>query len=93
MFSGTVSAGLGFSAATVPLAAEGLFPRLDERCWLWVVEMVRLRDSSDSIFFRIAYSSERQCEHTSEVHLKVDRPHLSWTASSWYQKHRFEKRK
>ena len=52
IFSGTVRAGEGLSAATVPFAAS--FP---PRCFLldWcVVEMVRFRDNSDSIFFRIA---------------------------------------
>jgi hypothetical protein len=53
MFSGTVSAGLGRSAATVPLAACTLLPRLPPRM-LFVVEMVRLRESSDSIFLRMA---------------------------------------
>lgn len=52
IFSGTVRAGEGLSAATVPFAAS--FP---PRCFLldWcVVEMVRFRDNSDSIFLRIA---------------------------------------
>lgn len=51
MVCGTVNAGLGLRAATVPLATVGLRP-----FWLrkLVVEMVRLRESSDSIFFRIA---------------------------------------
>lgn len=53
MFSGTVKAGLGLSAATVPLAAAGFPPRLVLRCPC-VVEIVRFRDNSDSIFFLIA---------------------------------------
>lgn len=56
MFSGTVNAGLGLRAATVPLVGASLPPgppRLDER-W-WVVDIVRFRESSDSIFFRMAY--------------------------------------
>jgi len=52
MFSGTVKAGEGFSAATVPLAATG-FPFLPPRVFC-VVEIVRFRANSDSIFFRIA---------------------------------------
>jgi hypothetical protein len=55
MFSGTVNAGLGLRAATVPLVGTILPPgppRLDR--W-WVVDIVRFRASSDSIFFRIAY--------------------------------------
>ena len=56
IFSGTVNAGLGLRAATVPLAATSLPPgaRLDDRWW-WLVGIVRFRASSDSIFFRIAY--------------------------------------
>lgn len=53
IFSGTVSAGLGLSAATVPFATAGFPPRFPRLCW-WVVEIVRFRASSDSIFFRIA---------------------------------------
>ena len=53
MLSGTVSAGLGFKAATVPFWTLGFALRL-LRFWLYVVEMVRLRESSDSIFLRIA---------------------------------------
>ena len=56
MFSGTVNAGLGLRAATVPLVGTSLPPgpvRLDDR-W-WFVEIVRFRASSDSIFFRMAY--------------------------------------
>lgn len=55
MFSGTVRAGLGFNAATVPFCALALCPRLrlpGASCC--VVEIVRLRESSDSIFLRIA---------------------------------------
>lgn len=52
MSSGTVKAGLGFSAATVPFCTFGLLPRLRLECC--VVEIVRLRASSDSIFLRIA---------------------------------------
>lgn len=55
MFSGTVRAGLGLRAATVPLVAA-LEARLEERD-VWVVEMVRLRESSDSIFLRMACGS------------------------------------
>lgn len=57
MFSGTVNAGLGLRAATVPLVGTILPPgpaRLDDRWW-WLVGIVRFRASSDSIFFRIAY--------------------------------------
>ena len=55
MFSGTVRAGEGRSAATVPFWAVDLAARL------WregrpVVEMVRLRASSDSIFLRMAWT-------------------------------------
>ena len=53
MLSGTVSAGLGFNAATVPFCTLDLLERLLLRCW-WVVEIVRFRESSDSIFLRIA---------------------------------------
>ena len=52
MVSGTVSAGLGFSAATVPLATLGLPPR--RRLLCCVVEMVRFRESSFSILLRKA---------------------------------------
>lgn len=58
MFSGTVRAGLGFSAATVPFCAVALCPRLrlpGASCC--VVEIVRLRESSDSIFLRIAWGA------------------------------------
>ncbi len=54
MFSGTVRAGAGLSAATVPFCAFDLLPRLLLR-WYCVVEMVRFRASSDSIFLRMAY--------------------------------------
>ena len=55
MFSGTVRAGEGRSAATVPFWAVDLAVRF------WregrpVVEMVRLRASSDSIFLRMAWT-------------------------------------
>ena len=55
MFSGTVRAGEGRSAATVPFWAVDLAGRF------WregrpVVEMVRLRASSDSIFLRMAWT-------------------------------------
>lgn len=55
MFSGTVSAGDGLSAATVPLGAERClrFEVLFD-CWC-VVEIVRFRDNSDSIFLRMAW--------------------------------------
>ena len=53
MFSGTVRAGLGLRAATVPLATGGLAERLLRPDWK-VVETVRFRASSDSIFLRIA---------------------------------------
>lgn len=56
--SGTVSAGDGLSEATVPfLACCCLLPRLSWRPpddWLEGNEVVRLRESSDSIFLRIA---------------------------------------
>jgi hypothetical protein len=52
MVSRTVSAGLGLSAATVPLATLGLPPRLRPGCR--VVETVRFRDSSFPIFLRKA---------------------------------------
>lgn len=52
MVSGTVSAGLGLSAATVPLATVGLLPR--RRLLCWVVEMVRFRESSFPILLRRA---------------------------------------
>ena len=55
MDSGTVKAGLGFRAATVPLGGAG-FPRLLR--WLWLIEMVRFLESSDSIFFLIAWRGE-----------------------------------
>ena len=57
MFSGTVKAGLGLRAATVPLVGTSLPPgpvRLDDRWW-WLAGIFRFRASSDSIFFRIAY--------------------------------------
>lgn len=55
MVSGTVSAALGLSAATVPFwtCLPGRF-LLGRAC---VVEIVRLRESSDSIFLRIACRS------------------------------------
>lgn len=53
MFSGTVSAGLGLRAATVPLVTAGFGRRFPRPEWK-VVETVRLRESSDSIFLRIA---------------------------------------
>ena len=55
MFSGTVSAGDGLSAATLPLGAERClrFEVLFD-CWC-VVEIVRFRDNSDSIFLRMAW--------------------------------------
>ena len=54
MLSGTVRAGLGFKAATVPFWTLGLLLRL-VRFGLKVVEIVRLRESSDSIFLRMAW--------------------------------------
>ena len=55
MFSGTVRAGEGRNAATVPFWTVDLAGRF------WregrpVVEMVRLRASSDSIFLRMAWA-------------------------------------
>ena len=52
MLSGTVRAGLGLSAATVPLATLGFTPRRRPLCW--VVDTVRLRESSCSILLRSA---------------------------------------
>lgn len=52
MLSGTVKAGLGLRAATVPFWTFGLLPRL--RFEGYAVEIVRFRESSDSIFLRIA---------------------------------------
>lgn len=55
ILSGTVNAGLGFNAATVPLTGAVLPPRPRFERWpVWLCEMVRLRESSDSIFLRIA---------------------------------------
>jgi hypothetical protein len=54
IFSGTVKAGVGLRAATVPFCAVAFV----ERLLLWpnpVVDIVRFRASSDSIFFRIAW--------------------------------------
>lgn len=53
MDSETVNAARGFNAATVPFAAEALPPRRGREGPL-VVDIVRLRASSDSIFLRIA---------------------------------------
>lgn len=54
MLSGTVNAGLGLSAATVPFAPVILDSFLFRRLFDAAVEIVRLRASSDSIFLRIA---------------------------------------
>ncbi len=54
MFSGTVNAGLGLRAATVPFAPVVLDNFLFRRVFDAAVEIVRLRASSDSIFLRIA---------------------------------------
>ena len=70
MLSGTVSAGLGFSAATVPFCTFGLLLCFLP-CWC-VVEIVRLRESSDSIFFRIACADEEVCSSTSNETLRVE---------------------
>lgn len=51
MDSGTVKAGLGFNAATVPFVAVPFVSFLRKGA---VVDVVRFRDSSDSIFFRMA---------------------------------------
>ena len=59
MVSGTVRAGLGLSAATVPLATLGFPPRRRPLCW--VVDMVRLRERPCSILLRSAcYWNEPQ---------------------------------
>ena len=84
MCSGTVSAGLGFSAATVPFVAVRP-ARLPGRP-LCVVEIVRLRASSDSIFLRIAcVPAECQCrQHRNRGWpagcSRRDAPHRAWTA-------------
>ena len=63
ILSGTVNAGLGFNAATVPFAPVILDSFLFRRLFDAAVEIVRLRASSDSIFLRIAWLNEGQCEH------------------------------
>jgi hypothetical protein len=55
IFSGTVRAGDGRSAATVPFWAVGLAGRF-WREGTPVVDIVRLRANSDSIFLRMAYT-------------------------------------
>ena len=57
MFSGTVRAGEGRSAATVPFWAVDLTGRF-WRGGRPVAEMVRLRASSDSIFLRMAWTGK-----------------------------------
>lgn len=57
--SGTVSAGLGLRAATVPFVAADLVDFFPLEDW-WVVEMVRFLASSVSIFLRIALDGDEQ---------------------------------
>lgn len=73
MCSGTVSAGLGFRAATVPFVAVRLarFPGRP----LCVVDIVRLRASSDSIFLRMACTVvSRQCRQRGQGLVRREPP-------------------
>ena len=71
MLSGTVNAGLGLSAATVPFAPVILDSFLFRRLFDAVVEIVRLRASSDSIFLRMAWLNEGQCEHENHRNMVI----------------------
>ena len=69
MLSGTVNAGLGFNVATVPFCTFDLFlVFLPCRC---VVEIVRLRESWDSIFCLIACEEGEVRSSTSNETLRA----------------------
>lgn len=87
MVSETVSAASGLRAATVPFAAV-TFPPRRFRNGPPVVEMVRLRASSDSIFFRIAYNSITS-QHQNNFK-RVKQTHSSACDSLCYRKQRRE---